>query len=216
MKIQCPRCKQQVPAAQVNVAADVAFCPPCNEGFRLSDCLDASVISPDILRSPPDGAWYRKEFDHVVVGATTRSPVAFFLVPFMCVWSGFSLSGIYGTQLVKGEFSLEQSLFGLPFVLGSVIFWSFALMAVAGKVEVSIGKTSSIFVGVGNLGWRRPLQWREVKVIREVATATNYPGSSRSAILLEGRESLKIGSGLNDTRRVFVMNALKYLKSQER
>ena len=64
--------------------------------------------------------------------------MAFFLVPFMCVWSGGSLGGIYGSQFFQSKFDLSMSLFGIPFVLGTLLFGSFALMTVCGKVVVSI------------------------------------------------------------------------------
>ena len=36
---------------------------------------------------------------------STRSCIAFFLVPFTLFWAGGSLGGIYGTQIAKGEFN---------------------------------------------------------------------------------------------------------------
>lgn len=216
MKIQCPKCKQAVPADQVNMGTDLAFCPHCNDGFKVSEAIDQDTVNPDILRDPPKGAWFKKEMDRVVVGATTRSPAAFFLVPFMCVWSGFSLGGIYGSQIAKGEFDLGSSLFGIPFLLGSILFWSFALMAVCGKVEVSIGKLSSVFVGVGRLGWTRRFEWPDVHAIREDGTNVSYPGGHQAAIVMEGKTRIKFGAGLNGKRRYFVLNALKYLKSESR
>ncbi len=198
------------------MATDLAFCPQCNDGFKVSESIDQESVSPDSLRNPPKGAWFRKEMDRVVVGATTRSPVAFFLVPFMCVWSGFSLGGIYGSQIAKGEFDLGSSLFGIPFVLGSILFWSFALMAICGKVEVSIGNMSSVFVGIGKVGWTRSFEWSAVQTIREDGTNVSYPGGHQAAIVLEGKERLKFGTGLNEKRRYFVLNALKYLKSETR
>lgn len=216
MKIQCPKCKQPVPPEQVNMATDLAFCPQCNEGFKVSESIDQDSVNPDILRNPPQGAWVKKARNSVVVGATTRSPIAFFLVPFMCVWSGGSLGGIYGTQIAKGEFNLGASLFGIPFLLGSILFWSLALMAVCGKVEVSIGKLSSVFVGVGKLGWTRRFDWSAVKSIREDKTNVSYPGGHQAAIVIEGKTRIKFGTGLNEKRAYFILNALKYLKSESR
>lgn len=216
MKIQCPKCKNVAPADQVNMATDLAFCPQCNEGFRISESIDRETVNPEILRNPPKGAWFRKEMDRIVVGASTRSPAAFFLVPFMCVWSGFSLGGIYGSQIAKGEFNLGMSLFGIPFILGSLLFWSLALMTICGKVEVSIGRLSSVFVGVGKLGWTRKFEWSTVQNIREDGATMNYPGSQQGSIVLEGKERLKFGSGLNEQRRYFVVNTLKYLLQESR
>ena len=97
MKIKCPKCKRIVPADQMNISTDLALCPQCNEGFKISKSLDIDSINADILQNPPKGAWFRQETHHIIVGATTRSPEAFFLVPFTCVWSGGSLGGIYGS-----------------------------------------------------------------------------------------------------------------------
>ena len=214
MKIQCPKCKQAVPSDQVNMGTDLAFCPHCNEGFKISATVDQETISPDILKNPPKGAWFRKEMDRIVVGGSTRSPMAFFIVPFMCVWSGFSLGGIYGTQIIKGHFEPIQSLFGIPFLLGSVIFWGIALMTICGKAEVSIGKVSSVFIGVGKLGWTRQFDWNEVRTIREDIMNVQYPGSSGAQIVMEGKTRIKFGMGLSEARRYFVISVLKYLKTQ--
>lgn len=65
-----------------------------------------------------------KKFDNgFEISATTESPIAFFLVPFMLVWSGGSLGGIYGTQIANGHFNLFLSLFGIPFCNGDNIIW---------------------------------------------------------------------------------------------
>ena len=64
----------------------------------------------------------------------------------MLVWSGASLGGIYGTQIIDREFDLIQSLFGIPFILGSLLFWTLALMAIWGKVEITLNnKGGKIF-----------------------------------------------------------------------
>ncbi len=214
MKILCPKCHRPVPAGQINVATDLAFCPPCNEGFKLSEAVDASPANAQVLDNPPRGAWLRREANRVVVGVSTRSPMAFFLVPFMCVWSGFSLGGIYGTQILKGHFSLFQSLFGIPFVLGSILFWSLALMTICGKVEVTLGDASSVFTGVGRLGWRRRFDWSAVQSIREENMSVQYPGGQPAALVMEGAERVKFGSGVSEKRRYFLLTALKSLLAE--
>ena len=209
MKILCPRCHQRVPADQINISTDLAFCPPCNEGFKVSEVVDASPVNLQVLDNPPSGAWLRREADKVVVGVSTRSPAAFFLVPFMCVWSGVSLGGIYGTQIMKGQFNWGMSLFGIPFVLGSVLFWSLALMAICGKVEVTLGDNSSVFTGVGPLGWRRRFDWSAVQSIREESAGTGRNGGSQMAVILEGAERVKVAAGVSEKRRYFLLTALK-------
>ena len=81
-------------------------------------------------------------------------------------------------------------------------------MAMFGKIEVFIGEISSVFVGIGPVGWTRRFDWLEVQTIRE----------DEAAIVLEGKTCLEFNSGilgmeLNEERRYFVLNVLKYLKA---
>jgi len=165
--VQCPKCRRSIPLEDVNVATDMALCRSCGERWSYAEvCEELGDESIDGM-SAPAGAWLSPSAFSFEVGATTRSAAAFFLVPFMCVWSGFSLGGIYGRQFATGQWSLFPSLFGIPFLLGTVYLGSTAIMAVCGKVVVrSDGDQATIFTGVGPIGWRRRFAWREVKSIR--------------------------------------------------
>lgn len=48
------------------------------------------------------------------------------------------LGGIYGKQIYEGEFDLKLSLFGLPFLLGTIVIGSFALLTLCGRVEARV------------------------------------------------------------------------------
>ncbi len=50
MKIICPKCSLQIPAADVNTTTNIAFCRPCAEAFALT-----SMVKPDAIPrvSPP-------------------------------------------------------------------------------------------------------------------------------------------------------------------
>lgn len=210
MRLICPTCSAPYPPESINVQTDVAHCPQCNNLAHPSELM-ASTYEPEVITAPPAGAWYREEMSETVIGATTRSAMAFFLVPFMCVWSGFSLGGIYGTQIVKGEFNPMMSLFGIPFVLGSLLFWSFALMAIWGKVEVRLGSNhGTLFRGIGSLGWKRTFDLADIDSVEEGFTHMNYPGNTgHGTIVLSGRTSLRFGSNLSEARRHFMLHALR-------
>ena len=163
MKITCPKCQQPIDAGQINVAADVAFCSRCAEAFALSALVATGEADDGELGEPPRGCWFRSDFDQWEVGATTRSYFAWFLVPFMCVWSGGSLGGIYGRQIAKGEFDPVMSLFGIPFVLGTIFFGSIALMTVCGKSTLNVrDDRGETFLGIGPIGWRRRFEWSQI------------------------------------------------------
>jgi len=213
LAIRCPKCAETPPAAQVNMTTDFAFCPGCNAAFSISEALADRPGAVDV--EPMAGTWLREEVGATVLGASTRSPVAFFMIPFMCVWSGFSLGGIYGRQIASGTFEIGSSLFGIPFVLGTVLFGSIAAMTVCGRVQVHLaGENSRVTVGIGRLGWSRRFDWAAVTAVREANVHYRYPGSSGGGgILLDGPRPIIFGSGLNDERRLWLIAALRHLRA---
>ena len=193
----------------MNVATDVARCRHCSEIFALSELIQANSSVPIDLDHPPRGAWYAPGVDGFVVGATTRNPVAFFLVPFMCVWSGLSLGGIYGTQIVTGRFNVLMSLFGIPFLLGTLVLGSVAVMSVCGHVVVRLsGSAGVVFTGVGPIGFRKHFDANEVTAVR---VAPDLSGNRASAVLivLDGPHRVRFGSGLTEARRDFIAGVLR-------
>ena len=184
---------------------------------------DKTALIEELLDNPPKGAWKREEYDKLVIGATMRSPAAFFLIPFMAVWSGMSIGGIYGSQIVNKEFDLFLSLFGVPFLAGTVIMLSMTLLAIAGKVEVVIGHESYVFKGVGKIGIKKRFDWNSVIRIYEsdhnigndVSVDSRYSSSRYSSIFIEGKERIKIGGGLKENRKYLLLTALKYYHSRK-
>ena len=214
MKIRCPQCSRLLDAIHLNVATDVAVCPSCNEAFAISSVVTgADEVDPDFdLYKSPRGTSFQETGFGWTLTATTRSPIAFFLVPFMCIWSGFSLGGIYGTQIIKGQFDLMTSLFGIPFLFGTILFGSIAVMSVFGCVRVSVDQDDgNIFVGVGSIGWKRRFDWSSIVAVKEVFASRGGNGSSGYTIHLVGPAPLQFGSMLSDSRRSYVINALRHL-----
>src|SRR4051812_10763885 len=130
MVVTCPHCASSLAPEDINVEADTALCRSCGEAARFSDLLHPHPPSESPV--PPRGTWDNDDGVERCIGASTRSPMALVLVPFMCVWSGLSLGGIYGSQIVSGKFNPVMSLFELPFLAGSLIFWAWTAMTVFG------------------------------------------------------------------------------------
>jgi len=214
MQVTCPTCGGAIVPDDVNVAKDVAFCRTCNEAFSLSGLVsdgtgpDAPQVDPS---RPPRGVTVEELPNSFTITATTRHPIAFFLVPFMCVWSGGSLGGFYGSQIASGEFSLLPSLIGLPFLGGTILFGSIALMSVCGKVRIRVeGDQGDIFTGVGCVGRRKRFDWSQVSTVSEQWGNVRHPTNHGGAyIALDGQQRVKFGVMLNDERRYFVVNVLK-------
>ena len=213
MEIECPQCHTDVDNQNLNIQTDLAKCQNCNHIFKISANLDFHEPMDGFdMNNPPKGTWIRKDINQFVIGASTRSPIAFFLVPFMIVWSGGSLGGIYGSQIINGEFDLFMSLFGIPFLMGAVIFWSLALMAIWGKVEMSLDKNGGrIFTGIGSLGLTKKFRWEEVSSVREKLSYSNRSSKQSSSIVLEGAKRVSFGIGLKDERRYYLLRSLQQI-----
>jgi len=214
MNVKCPECRSAIPLDDVNVATDLALCRRCGKTHSYSDLVKDEETGPVDLMRPPKGAWFRQDMSGFEVGATTRSAAAFFLVPFMTLWSGFSLGGIYGSQIVNGKFNAGMSLFGLPFVLGTIIFGSITLMAVCGKVVVRVqGDRGEAFTGVWRFGWRRRFDWDKVTAVR-LTERVKRRDTNMEQLLLDGPKPVTIAAGLARERLRFMAAALRRVHSQ--
>jgi hypothetical protein len=225
MQINCPSCRSKIATDDINVTTDVALCRACGNTFHLSEVLGGSsrILSsllssiapppgPVDLNSPPSGAWYEPLPDGFTAGATTRTWGALFIVPFTCIWSGGSMFGIYGTQIIKGHFNLASSLFGIPFLLGSIFLVSWCTMSVAGKVSVTRHADQlTVFTGVGPIGWSRTCNFSDFNSASEDFSfnSSNSWNRQGKVIRLEGKTAIAFGSMLTTERRYFLLAAIR-------
>ena len=203
MEFHCPECGLPIEVADLAPAQGVAVCRFCEKPYPLAACQQAvpyeqrNIVPEQVL---PKGVTFAETMDGFRLTLSTRSCVAFFLVPFTMFWAGGSVGGIYGTQIAKGEFNLWISLFGIPFLAGSVLLIAITVMAVAGRcvVELAGGKFS---IRTGALGVYRTksVAWDDVLSCR-LTEATSRGRSSYSTtyqveIAVERGEPLRFGVG---------------------
>ena len=213
--IKCPLCQSEILVENVNIQTDVARCHKCDNIFKISEVISIYDEKPFNIDSPPKGAWIIKDIDQIKIGATTRSGFAFFLVPFMIVWSGGAIGGIYVTQIMEGKFELFQSLIGIPFILGAILFWSITFMTIWGKVEITFDKTGgTAFTGVGKFGIKKTFRWDEVDQIIERRSKWNNNNNNQTAITLEGAKRITFGTGLNDNRKYYLLRSLQVYQNK--
>ena len=211
MNLACPNCRSTVPLEDVNVSTDIALCRKCGKTFSFSENVASTADSVPVLNTPPSGAWFEHLPEGFRAGASTRSWIAVVLIPFTCVWAGGSLSGIYGSQIKKGQLDPASSLFGLPFLIGSIVLVTMCVMALAGKVEITKAHDQlTLFLGVGPLGWSRRFLWSDFSRVREETRWGNRGLSGQGqTIVLEGTRRVAFGSMLNDERRYFLLNVFQ-------
>lgn len=210
MKVTCPKCRREIPLDDVNVATDIALCRACQETFSFAE-LRQYAAAPNVdLSKPPKGMWYYSQGNEFEVGTTTRSWAALFLVPFTLVWSGISVGGIYGTQIKHGHFQLFESLFGIPFLLGSAVLISATLMCLLGKIALrGSGDQGSVFMGVGPLGWSWKFRWSDIKGVRISETKWQQNHQNLPLLELVAAKPVRFGSGLSEEKRNYVLAVIR-------
>lgn len=178
--------------------------------------INMDAVNDAILDNPPNGAWFRREVDRIVVGATTKhTSEAYFMVPVMGVWTLGLLCIFCASKFINGHFD-QSILFFLFFLPFGLLFWWFALMTIYGKVEVSIGRDSFVFVGIGRIGWTRRFDWSAVHTIGQADSYLKYPGRRGPAIVMEGTKRVKFATGVDEEQRTFILHVLTSLKAQSR
>jgi hypothetical protein len=191
-----------IETADLAPAQGLAVCRFCEKPHPLAACQEAISferrnITPELTL--PKGVVLEETMDGFRLILSTRSCVAFFLVPFTMVWAGGSLGGIYGTQIAKGEFNLVISLFGIPFLAGSIFLIALTVMTVWGRcvVELAGGKFS---IRTGALGVYRTQSaaWDEVLSCRLTEASrrgrNSYTTTYQVEVAVEGGKTIKVGA----------------------
>ena len=217
MELHCPDCGLPIETADLAPAQGVAVCRFCEQPHPLAACQAAVPFGkrnnvPE--RAVPKGVTLEETMDGFRLTLSTRSCTAFFLVPFTLFWAGGSLGGIYGTQVAKGQFNLMMSLFGLPFLAGSVLLVAVTAMAVAGRcvIELAGGKFS---IRLGALGIYRTQSavWEDLLSCRLTEASrrgrNSYATTYQVEVAVEGGKTLKVdGSGAERTTLLWVSRFL--------
>ena len=200
MEFHCPDCGLPIEVADLAPAQGVAVCRFCQKPHPLQACQAAVPYEQrNILpeQAVPKGVQLEETMDGFRLTLSTRSCIAIFLVPFTLFWAGGSLGGIYGTQIAQGKFNWMMSLFGIPFLIGSVALIGLTIMTVAGRTVVELaGGKFSIRTGALGVYRTKSAAWHDVRSCR-LTEATrrgrnSYHTSFQVEFKVDGGEDLKL------------------------
>lgn len=225
MALNCPKCNHEISKDHINIQTDLAQCQFCDHLFQISNHISSSPmasisstvanpshVSGAHLQLPelPTGVWHTNDLQYTILGATTRSYIALFLVPFLLFWS----NGVISVDMLQGE--AEFPLFILPFIVIGTVFWWLALMSVFGKVEIKAdSQGGQIFVGIWKIGRYKKFEWKDISAIEEESNMfTQYPGNSGAQIVMSGRTRYNFASGVSQARRYYLVQTLKNLHAK--
>lgn len=205
MKVICQQCQAGIPPEHINVSKDIAYCPRCESLTSLSALMRINTPPRFNPADPVPGTRVQDRGASWMVEVSHRSLMALFLVPFTVVWAGGSLGGLYLSQFLSGKFDLIQSLFGIPFLIGSIVLSSITLMSLFGRTVVSVeqGSRALVFTGIGAIGWYRRFDWTDIQEISEIRQRNN------TCIVMQGRRRISLGWGLSGAKSYFLVNFLR-------
>ena len=190
--LSCPKCRRVIPAEDVNVANDVAFCRVCNLAHKLSELVQGVSLEANLdLTRPPAGAWYQSGGLGAVIGATHRSlGTALGLLAVSLFWNGIvsvfvalTLSATLhhlkipvpewfpAPKMNKQEMGVGMTLFLwlflTPFILIGLAMLTGFFSSLFGRTEVRTRHAEGeVYIGIGPLGYRRRFNTQAVADVR--------------------------------------------------
>ncbi len=233
MDTVCPKCKADITPDDVNVAQNVAYCRACDTLHKLSDLVERESFDDAAAGEIPAGAWLRDDGRQTRVGATMRSVgTAIFFLIFSTFWNsivaifvvgaiGSLLGGDSSVSIGEGDNarpiesgdSLFVLLFMIPFVLVGLGTLAVALLALFGRVEVTLRPGQGrVFTGLGPIGWSRRFDSTRVKNVSiETANSSTNGKPDRQVVIDAADRTVKLGTTLSRARRRWIAAALQRL-----
>jgi hypothetical protein len=209
---QCRFCNGGIALVDVNVATDIALCRACGKTMQFSGIAPIPGAADMDLSRPPKGVRIEES---PIRGRSIIyrkiPPVLIFLIPFTAVWSGFSMSGIYGRQISEGKFDPAASLFGLPFLIGTIVLVSVIAFMLFGRWRFSYNRgLLEVAAEVGAFGWTRRLACDKKARVSIKASAWRKNNVPQNQIHVDCQgNSLKFGAMIPDDRKHFIAEAIR-------
>ena len=143
---------------------------------------------------------------------STRSIVDGVLLGFLSLMLGVSIVFFLFLYFAEGMRSLLWvSLFVFALFVPVA---RLAAMRLVGKIVITIQRQhSSVFTGIGSLGWRQPFNWSETKWIQESHVV--QPRADYYEITLSGTKQIRFGRLLSKDQRHSVLKTLRELKEPQ-
>jgi hypothetical protein len=97
------------------------------------------------LNALPEGVFYNKNQDSITFGYKKFSKLVFLLIPFTILWGGVSITRIFLPQFSEKDFELTKTLFGIPFLIGTLFLIATIARMLFGKVQFKVEANGGIY-----------------------------------------------------------------------
>ncbi len=211
-QLNCPNCKFRIGLDDINVQTDIALCRNCGGTFSFSLIHEASeLLSGESLDLPTRGVRIYEDFGgRKTIVYKALSPVLLFLIPFTAFWSGLSMWGLYIQPLMKGQINWSKFLFGVPFLLGTIVLLSVIFFLLFGKWVITLGNgQGSVFVGAGALGWKRYFTYGPGSLVSLRNTSLKVNNKTQQGIaIIDGQNEFVFGATIRPDAKMHIARLL--------
>jgi hypothetical protein len=109
--------------------------------------------------------------------------------------------------------ALTSMLFGLPFLIGSIVLIFINLNMLFGKTVITLKRgKGDVFIGIGPLGWRRKFEYNTQSQIRLIPTNVRINEVAKSGInIITGDKNITFGTTIDDKAKSYIAAKLKEL-----
>lgn len=151
----------------VHVAKDVALCRGCGYSGPFLNVSAIPLLTDEELANPPKRVTLKRDFgDSLSIVCRPKKTALWFLLPFAAIWSGVSVGGIYGMQIVQREFNPMLSLFGVPFLLGTAGLLTAICYLLFGHTTITLSREHvRVFSGLFGMGRIREMPCEKGTVV---------------------------------------------------
>ena len=214
MAIHCPKCDAEIPDSDFNVATDVAYCRVCKVNYKYSE-LSSRIQATELNQTQVP--------KHVTVDETPAgmrivykkiSLLVLFLIPFTLLWGGGSLTAIYILPLIKGKIALYEMLFGIPFLIGTVVLTYVNAFCLFGTTIILVGRSESfVSTGVGPVRWKTNFDLGNVRTVslKDSQMRNNRQTMKVIELNLEDNSKVQFGAYMDDKARQFIAEIIASL-----
>ena len=193
----CPRCGKPFPMEDVNVSKDMALCRECGYSGPFLTVSAIPRLTDEEIANPPKRVTLKRDFgDSLSIVCRPKRTALWFLIPFATIWSGVSIGGIYGMQIVQRDFNPLLSVFGVPFLLGTAGLLTAIFYLLFGHTTITLSKDHvRVFTGLFGKGRIREMQCEKGTVVSIEKSDFRVNDVPQSEIVLtSGGRTFKFGS----------------------
>ena len=210
-KIICPKCEYLIPLDDINVSTDLALCRNCGKTFSFSMLQEKGEMRRQSLARPPRNVRIEQHYPGRKMIIYKRiHPSVFFLIPFTALWSGFSMWGLYIQPLMQNPIRWEKMLFGIPFLIGTLILLSIILMSLLGKWVITLENgAGKVFVGAGLIGWTRTFNYgRDSLVSLKNSEISQNNTPMKGIYIKDSRGEILFGTSIRENCKLYIASLI--------